>query len=96
MANKTSKQRTGRRPLNRLVGRWRPIETAPHDPRIIVDLWTPDDGRLTNYRRVNMSKTNIFYEPTQDGLAVVRDATHWMPLPDAPNAPHEPPAPTTR
>jgi hypothetical protein len=63
---------------------WQPIATAPKDGTI-VDLWSPGDGgRLTNYRRVRLSKTNIFYEPVFSGFAVVRDATHWMPLPEPP------------
>jgi hypothetical protein len=63
---------------------WQPIETAPKDSTII-DIWKPSDGRLTAYRRVELSLDNIFYEPVRSGVCVVRDATHWMPIPEPPN-----------
>jgi hypothetical protein len=66
------------------VGQWQPIFTAPKDSTII-DIWTPSEGRLTNYRREERSPTNIFYEPVYSGVCAVRDATHWMPIPQPPN-----------
>ena len=65
-------------------GEWLPISTAPKDSTII-DIWTPNDGRLTDYRREELSSTNVFYEPVYSGVCVVRDATHWMPIPEPPN-----------
>jgi hypothetical protein len=70
---------------SKMKTQWLPIETAPKDDTII-DLWAPDDGRLINYRREQLSPTNIFYSPVEDGICVVRNATHWMPLPDPPDA----------
>jgi hypothetical protein len=67
-----------------MKNQWQPIETAPKDDTII-DIWTPNDGRLTNYRRAQLSPTNIFYEPVESGVCCVRDATHWMPIPNPPN-----------
>jgi hypothetical protein len=65
--------------------KWRPIETAPKDGTP-VDLWRGKD-RLTNMRRVDLGKGNVFYEPIEFGYSCVRTATHWMlvpapPLPD--------------
>jgi hypothetical protein len=79
-------ERKGRRPIavHGCGGEWLPISTAPKDPTII-DIWTPDDGRLTDYRREELSPTNVFYEPVHSGVCVVRDATHWMPIPEPPN-----------
>ena len=64
---------------------WLPIESAPknHTP---VDLWSPSDGRLTNYVRFDHhgDGRNIYYMPVDSGPAVIRDATHWQPLPEPP------------
>lgn len=57
---------------------WRPIAEAPKD-ETPVDLWR-DGERLTNMYRVQLSPTNVFYEPVEEGPCVVRDATHFMPL----------------
>lgn len=62
---------------------WRPISTAPKDSTLI-DIWSQAHGRLTNYRREKLSPTNIFYEPDKSGVCVVRDATHWMKIPESP------------
>lgn len=56
---------------------WQPISTAPKDDSI-VDIWSKEHGRLTRYRRVEMSPENIFYTPVYAGVCGVRDATHWM------------------
>lgn len=64
---------------------WRPIKTAPKDDTVI-DIWSTNHGRLTNMRRRKIHNKNIFYEPAprHGGLACVRDAKHWMPIPDDP------------
>lgn len=64
---------------------WMPIETAPKDGAII-DLWRSSNGgeRCTEMRRVDLGSGNVFYEPVHSGYSCVRDATHWMPLPAAP------------
>jgi hypothetical protein len=61
---------------------WQPIETAPKDGTP-VDLWR-DGERLTNYRRMDLGRGNVFYDPIDVGVCCVRDATHWMPLPAPP------------
>lgn len=69
----------------RTVG-WMPIETAPKD-ETPVDLWVPNrrDGRLVNMRRVQLGKHNVFYQAIEVGPSCVRDATHWMPIPNGPD-----------
>jgi hypothetical protein len=63
---------------------WQPIATAPKNSQP-VDLWHPSYGRLANYKRVSVSNSsNIFYDPVGDGVCTVRDATHWMPIPEPP------------
>lgn len=62
---------------------WQPIETAPKDGAP-VDLW--DDGRrLTDYSWEQLTPTNGFFSPNVSGPSVVREATHWMPIPEPPN-----------
>ena len=63
---------------------WLLIKTAPKDDTPI-DIWSPTQGRLTNYMREQHSPTNIFYSPVVDGICCVRDVTHWMPIPASPN-----------
>jgi hypothetical protein len=56
---------------------WHPINTAPKNATV-VDLWVPHRGRLANYVRCDLGKGNIFYNPIESGICVVREATHWM------------------
>ena len=64
---------------------WQPIETAPKDSTP-VDLWVPDrEERLANYARGEGSPTNVFFDPVYAGTCCVRNASHWMPIPSAPN-----------
>ena len=65
---------------------WQPIETAPKDGTPI-DLWSPAHGRCTDMRRVQLAEDNVFYDPVESGFCCVRDATHWMPLPNPPKEP---------
>lgn len=76
------------------VPQWLPIESAPKDGTP-VDLWRAEwRERAVNMRRVELSAGNVFYEPVGSGPSVVRDATHWMPLPAAPGASLQAPADT--
>ena len=65
---------------------WLPIETAPKTEEI-VDIWSPSHGRMANYYRndYNGDGKNVFYDPVESGICTIRDATHWMPLPNPPN-----------
>ena len=64
---------------------WRPIETAPKDGTVI-DIWRSGCGgyRTVNMLRADLGNENVFYEPETSGPSCVRDATHWMPLPEGP------------
>lgn len=66
---------------------WQPIETAPQDATP-VDIWRSGHGgeRCTNMRRVDLGGGNVFYEPVESGPSCVRDASHWMPIPGAPES----------
>jgi hypothetical protein len=61
---------------------WQPIETAPKDGTE-VDLWVPDDGRFTNCWFMD----GIWLQ-TEDGNTYSTGGapTHWMPLPQPPQA----------
>ena len=63
---------------------WLPIETAPKDGTPI-DIWRHAcNERATNVRRVELSADNVFYEGVNGGPSCVRDASHWMPIPNEP------------
>jgi hypothetical protein len=62
---------------------WQPIETAPKDGTP-VDLWYEGE-RLTNYSWEQLSPDNGFFSPNRSGVCGVRNASHWMPIPEAPH-----------
>jgi len=61
---------------------WLPISTAPRDGTVI-DLWV-NEVRLTDYRWHQLTPDNGFFDPVYGGPLCVRTATHWMPIPSAP------------
>lgn len=66
---------------------WQPIETAPKDGTV-VDLYRQSySERLCNYKWIQLSPSNGFFECVESGYTCVRDATHWMPLPEPPCQP---------
>jgi hypothetical protein len=65
------------------MSKWQPIETAPRDGTV-VDLWYRGE-RITDYRWVQLSETNGFFECVESGYTCVRDATHWQLPPELPN-----------
>ena len=71
---------------------WQSIDTAPKD-ETPVDLWVPylsDDlgrgRREPNMRREDCGGCNVFYMAVYAGPGCVRNASHWMPISDAPEA----------
>ncbi len=67
------------------MSEWQPIETAPKDGTP-VDIFRPSWGGewCTDMCRVDLGDGNVFYEQTKSGPSCVRDAPHWMPLPNPP------------
>jgi hypothetical protein len=65
---------------------WKPIDTAPKDATA-VDIWRESCGgeRCVNMYRVDLGYGNVYYAPASSGPSCVRDATHWMPIPKAPD-----------
>jgi hypothetical protein len=65
---------------------WKPIETATNDKKIIV--YSPKYGECFAVRRMwnadDMSDSQWVIARSEDTTFIVRDATHWMPLPAAP------------
>lgn len=63
---------------------WEKIETAPKDGTP-VDLYCARlGGRLCNYERIQLGKGNVFYSSLASGYTCVREATHWMSVPQPP------------
>ena len=71
---------------------WQPIETAPKDDTL-VDLWIPykkdkanRGSRATDMILVPDGRKGAFYTARYQGPVCVRCASHWMPVPSAPEA----------
>jgi hypothetical protein len=60
------------------VSEWQPIETAPKDGRLIL-VWAPAKEGFTSLYSL------CRYHPDA-GFCIdeIREATHWMPLPEPP------------
>jgi len=65
---------------------WMPIETAPRDGRIILVSF-PDPSRL--HGQFVAYWCDECDEWKFHVAGVVRGATHWMPLPQPPQVPHD-------
>ena len=79
-----------------LVSDWRPIETAPKDGTV-VDLWAVENGvgeRWTDCRWAEQfnayagqrANRKYIWAWWHSDYTVDGNITHWMPLPDAPQA----------
>ena len=64
---------------------WKLIEDAPNN-LTPIDIWRSyyGGGRCVNMIRIDLGEGNIFYSPVESGPSCVRDATHWMDIPGAP------------
>ncbi|MDU9415531.1 DUF551 domain-containing protein [Pseudomonas sp. zfem005] len=55
---------------------------------VTVDIWSRKHAqRLANYQLVRNyggKQGNDFFEPVYSGYSCIRDASHWMPLPEEP------------
>lgn len=65
---------------------WRPIESAPHEELVLLFCRTGDDcwqevGQASHGRRVRMPDGCVYSSISYHGYA-----THWMPLPLAPDS----------
>jgi hypothetical protein len=66
--------------LSGATGAWQPIETAPKDGTAILVYSTP-------HYAVAVWESGHWYDPVcSDGFPALDHATHWMALPDAPEA----------
>jgi len=73
------------------MNKWKPIKQE-FDNGVILDIFSKSEGRLCNYRfskNAYRTKGNNFFEPVVCGPSCVRDATHWMPIPENPKSPPE-------
>ena len=65
---------------------WKPIVTAPKDGSFVLICDTEDPSELMIIARWRFGAWRS--KPTPSGKSIVwMDATHWMPLPEMPNAP---------
>ena len=66
---------------------WQPIATAPRDRAIL--LWDNHFQQCVVARAYGPHHWFIeeSYGPNDDGEIPIKDATHWMPLPEPPDAP---------
>ena len=64
---------------------WKPIVTAPKDGSFVLICDTEDPSELMIIARWRFGAWRS--KPTPSGKSIVwMDATHWMPLPEMPNA----------
>lgn len=66
---------------------WKTIDKMPKSIKKSgkpVDVWSESHGRCTNVKWEQLSRTNGFFSPVQSGYSCIRDATHYMDIPDAP------------
>ena len=67
------------------VDMWKPIVTAPKDGSFVLICDTEDPSELMIIARWRFGAWRS--KPTPSGKSIVwMDATHWMPLPEMPNA----------
>lgn len=69
---------------------WQPIKTAPTDGRdiLIYGTWEGEVGSSDSIPSIYMVRAEHKYYPivgTDYYTAIVRDPTHWHPLPSPPN-----------
>lgn len=62
---------------------WQPIETAPKDGRVV--LFRAESNRIASAMAICFYRKAMDEWVTESGGVTFFDATHWMPLPEAPN-----------
>jgi hypothetical protein len=89
MTNEVDQKAAFEPPLGCGIRGWQPIETAPKDPRDETEIlaWGEETGFQVVYWAIPNRAPADFNWSTPDGFFYHREAfTHWMPLPEAPNA----------
>lgn len=65
---------------------WRPIDTAPIDSSIQVDLWVERVGQVNGLYRIDLGDNGIGYEhATYNEVIHIDSVTHWKPHDFGPN-----------
>lgn len=69
---------------------WQPIETAPQDGRSIM-LWiSAGETRAHCFAPVSITAGGQWWDDsTGDQIKPIKEATHWMPLPEPPEQPND-------
>lgn len=67
------------------MSEWQPIETAPKDGRAIMVWMSADENGPHCFAPISITGDGKWWDDsTGDQIEVLRSATHWMPLPNAP------------
>jgi hypothetical protein len=65
---------------------WVSVEDRLPEEGQVVSIWSEQHGFQSKYYLTVYSESNKFFEPFQSGISVIRDVTHWQPLPQPPKS----------